>query len=138
MINKLLKMKLMVILLAGILFFGGCVQQSGPPETETSIQTTIEKTIEETTTLAEETTTLAEETTTLAECSRDSDCATGGCSSQVCGVRDKVKGIVTTCEWREEYSCLKKTVCGCVDGSCRWKETEEYRECMSRIGREVK
>lgn len=68
------------------------------------------------------------------ECSRDSDCGTGGCSNQVCGKKDKVQGIVTTCEYRTEYGCLKQTSCGCVSGKCEWKKTQEYQDCMKKLG----
>ena len=36
------------------------------------------------------------------ECSFDSDCGTGGCSGQICGHKDNVGGIMTTCEFRED------------------------------------
>jgi len=117
--------KILIGILLLSIFLSGCVQQ--PVELpETTIQ---ETTIEVST---------VKETTTLAECSQDSDCATGGCSGQVCGVKGKVEGIVTTCEWKDEYSCLKKTSCGCVDGSCRWKETREYKDCMAKLRGETK
>lgn len=64
------------------------------------------------------------------ECTIDADCSTGGCSGQICGAKDKVKDIVTTCEWREEYGCYKKTSCSCISGKCQWKETDEFLNCM--------
>lgn len=70
-----------------------------------------------------------------AECSADADCGTGGCSGQVCGQKDKVKGIITTCEYKLEYGCLKKTGCGCVSGKCEWKKTQEYMDCMKNFGK---
>ena len=54
------------------------------------------------------------------ECSSDSDCKTGGCSSQVCQSR-KESGLVTTCEWRECYDASKYGVaCKCAEGKCKW------------------
>ena len=64
------------------------------------------------------------------ECATDLDCGTGGCSGQICGTKDKVKDIVTTCEWKEEYGCYKETGCSCINGKCQWKETSEFLDCM--------
>ena len=67
------------------------------------------------------------------ECSSDLDCATGGCSGQICGVKEKVKDIITTCEYLEEYNCLRLSSCGCVDDKCQWEENNDYRECMNNF-----
>ncbi len=67
------------------------------------------------------------------ECTSDNDCGVGGCSGQVCGLKDKVKDIITTCEFRESYNCLKLTSCGCVDGKCEWIENQDYKECMEEL-----
>lgn len=67
------------------------------------------------------------------ECSKDSDCATGGCSGQVCTTAEKAPSIITTCEYLPEYDCLKKTSCGCVSGKCEWKKTQEYLDCMKGL-----
>ncbi|RLI91476.1 MAG: hypothetical protein DRO90_02335 [Candidatus Altiarchaeales archaeon] len=68
-----------------------------------------------------------------AECNVDDDCGTGGCSNQICGPKEKVKGIITTCEYRPEYECLKLTSCKCIKGKCKWEETEEYEECLEKL-----
>lgn len=67
-------------------------------------------------------------------CSSDSDCAVGGCSGQICALKEKAGDIITTCEWRSEYSCYRMTSCGCVQGTCRWKDTKEFTECLSNLG----
>ena len=41
------------------------------------------------------------------ECSSDSECSTGGCSSQLCGKKGSIEKAITTCDFKEEYSCLK-------------------------------
>ncbi len=64
------------------------------------------------------------------ECLYDSDCATAGCSGEVCAVKEKAKDIITTCVYKEEYDCLKKTSCSCVDYRCKWDETTQYKDCM--------
>lgn len=68
-----------------------------------------------------------------AECASDSGCGTGGCSGQVCGPKDAMAGLITTCEYRPEYDCLKLASCGCVEGSCQWRQSQLYRECIGRI-----
>lgn len=68
------------------------------------------------------------------ECIQNSDCAPAGCSGQVCVSADKAKDIITTCEFKEEYKCLKLTSCGCVSNKCQWKESEEYKECLEEVG----
>lgn len=64
------------------------------------------------------------------ECGTDSDCGAGGCSGQVCTTAAEAAGIITTCEYRAEYDCLKLTSCGCVEGKCAWKENADYRTCF--------
>src|SRR3989344_636877 len=64
--------------------------------------------------------------TAVNDCSIDADCAAGGCSGQICGKKDAVKDIITTCEFKEEYGCLKLTSCGCENKKCMWKENKEY------------
>jgi len=67
------------------------------------------------------------------ECSSDSDCAAAGCSSQLCVGADKASGIITTCEYKEEYSCLKLTSCGCINNKCSWNENENYLNCLEEV-----
>ncbi len=70
---------------------------------------------------------------TEAECSIDADCATAGCSGQLCVKADKAADTITTCEYKEEYGCLKLTSCGCNEGICGWAETPNYAECIKQI-----
>ncbi len=67
------------------------------------------------------------------ECTKDSDCGTGGCSGQVCTTAEKAKGVITTCEFLPEYGCLGLTSCGCVNGKCQWKENSAYSDCMDKL-----
>jgi|WetSurMetagenome_2_1015567.scaffolds.fasta_scaffold260297_2 eight-cysteine-cluster-containing protein len=81
------------------------------------------------------TTTAAATTTSITqECLTDSDCATGGCSGEVCTQKDKAPQVVTTCLMRPQYECLNVTSCGCVGGKCSWKDTVEYKRCLVRMG----
>ncbi len=57
-------------------------------------------------------------------------CKVGGCSGQICG-EAKEGGLVSTCEWREEYACYGSAVCERQkSGSCGWTETDELRKCL--------
>ncbi|MBI2508057.1 eight-cysteine-cluster domain-containing protein [Candidatus Woesearchaeota archaeon] len=67
------------------------------------------------------------------ECTSDSECAPAGCSGQICAPAEKTSEIITTCEYREEYSCLKLTSCGCVDNKCAWLENDNYKECLEEV-----
>jgi eight-cysteine-cluster-containing protein len=64
-----------------------------------------------------------------AECSSNRDCKTGGCSGTVCQPASEPP-VMTTCEWRPEYACYKKTACGCISGTCQWDKTEEFNTCV--------
>nr|MBI4156676.1 eight-cysteine-cluster domain-containing protein [Candidatus Woesearchaeota archaeon] len=67
------------------------------------------------------------------ECNSDSDCAPAGCSSQLCVQKEKASEIITTCEYKQEYECLKLTNCGCINNKCSWKENQEYKECIDNL-----
>ena len=66
-----------------------------------------------------------------AECSTDADCAAAGCSGQICTTATKAADIITTCEYRDEYSCLQYTNCGCTEGKCNWAQNTEYDACLA-------
>ena len=65
------------------------------------------------------------------ECIKDADCITGGCSGTICQSKDS-EPMITTCEWTEKYACYKLTSCGCIDGKCAWRETDEFNECIEK------
>lgn len=67
---------------------------------------------------------------TVDECLVDSDCGIGGCSDQICTSLEKAKNLITTCEWKETYWCLRETTCSCIKGKCEWKKTQEYLDCL--------
>ncbi|WP_148883109.1 CGP-CTERM-anchored Cys-rich protein [Thermococcus aciditolerans] len=48
------------------------------------------------------------------ECTSDADCATGGCSGEVCAPKKEAREIVTPCVYKPWYDCLSLTSCGCV------------------------
>lgn len=66
------------------------------------------------------------------ECTSDLDCARAGCSSQLCLPASQANGTMTTCEYVPEYACLAQTTCGCIGGSCGWRQTPEYLNCLNQ------
>ena len=59
-------------------------------------------------------------TSTYGKCQKDSDCISGGCSSQVCQSRSE-ESIITTCEWRECYNAKTYNLeCKCLNQKCQW------------------
>lgn len=57
-----------------------------------------------------------------------SSCRITGCSGQICSDTD----VVTTCEFKEEYSCYKKAICERqVGGECGWTKTTEFQACIN-------
>lgn len=67
------------------------------------------------------------------ECVSDADCATAGCSGQICTTTDRASGIVTTCEARPEYACLERTSCLCIAGFCRFEQNDLYQTCLDDL-----
>ncbi|WP_437808936.1 hypothetical protein [Sorangium sp. So ce1078] len=57
-------------------------------------------------------------------------CVVTGCSGQVCADADA--GVVTTCEWLEEYACYAEHgVCERGEsGECGWRATPELEACL--------
>ncbi len=55
-------------------------------------------------------------------------CFVGGCSSQLCS---DTPGMVSTCEYREEYACYKTAKCERqVSGQCGWTDSPELTMCI--------
>ncbi len=70
------------------------------------------------------------------ECKADSDCSKQGCSGQLCRSAS-AEPIMTTCEYRPEYDCIKMIDCGCVDGRCAWSKNAEYEKCVEEARNSV-
>ncbi|WP_042697439.1 CGP-CTERM-anchored Cys-rich protein [Thermococcus sp. PK] len=68
------------------------------------------------------------------ECRRDSECAVGGCSGEVCTTKDLAREIVTPCVYKEWYGCLRLTSCGCYNGFCTWKPNPDFEKCLKEHG----
>jgi len=68
------------------------------------------------------------------ECSKDSDCATGGCSGEICTTRENATKVISICVYRDWYGCLKLTSCGCVNGVCTWKSNDAFEQCLKEHG----
>lgn len=61
------------------------------------------------------------------ECTRDSDCAVGGCSGEVCSAE---AGVTTTCDVLGFSP--KGLGCGCLNGQCVWFRDVSYNESASQ------
>jgi hypothetical protein len=60
-------------------------------------------------------------------------CVVGGCSSQVC-TEDTGEPIITTCEFRPEYACLRESRCERQpDGACGWTPRAAYQLCIDEL-----
>ncbi len=56
-------------------------------------------------------------------------CFTGGCSGQICSDQE---GLISTCEWREEYACYQTATCERQSNDeCGWTETPELTTCLA-------
>jgi hypothetical protein len=57
-------------------------------------------------------------------------CFVGGCSGQICSDQE---GVISTCEWREEYACYQSATCEVQpSGDCGWTPTAELTACLGR------
>ncbi len=74
-----------------------------------------------------------QDNTSEIECNYNGDCSVSGCSGQICGKNDDVKDMVTTCEFLEEYACLKETSCSCIKDKCQWEKNNKYLNCLDKL-----
>ena len=60
------------------------------------------------------------------------ECIISGCSGEICA---PMPGL-SDCMWDPEYACLSQSECGNFGpgGSCGWKETDLYLQCLEDIG----
>lgn len=65
---------------------------------------------------------------TPGECKTDTDCATAGCSSEMCVTAVAAKDIITTCEMQACFAVLSQ--CGCVEGLCQWSVAPNARSML--------
>lgn len=52
------------------------------------------------------------------ECGRDADCATAGCSGEICVSNVRTEGLMGTCDHDACFAVLDR--CGCRAGRCSW------------------
>lgn len=69
----------------------------------------------------------------LIGCSTSNECVPAGCSSQLCVPVDEASSIITTCEFKEEYTCLALTECDLVNSTCQWIKNEDYLKCLEGV-----
>ncbi len=59
-------------------------------------------------------------------------CVPAGCSGTICAELSEAANIVTTCEYRAEYTCYKLTTCERqANGECGWTQTTEFASCLA-------
>jgi hypothetical protein len=59
--------------------------------------------------------------------STGSACRPTGCSGQLCSDEE----VITTCEYRAEYTCYKSAECKRqADGTCGWRQTQALKQCL--------
>ena len=64
-----------------------------------------------------------------------SACAVAGCSGQLCVSAEEAADVVTTCEYREAYSCYRSARCELqANGACGWTGTPELNACLRGTG----
>ncbi|MCH7492362.1 hypothetical protein IID19_02080 [Patescibacteria group bacterium] len=67
------------------------------------------------------------------ECTTDSDCFIGGCSSQLCLAKATESDLLSICDYRNEYSCYSQDNCLCKNNKCQWEGTSEFVECVIEL-----
>lgn len=60
------------------------------------------------------------------ECTTDADCATAGCSGEVCTTTAEAANVMTACEDKLCFKVLD--ACGCHEGRCTWTLKAEVPE----------
>lgn len=58
-------------------------------------------------------------------------CKIGGCASQLCFSNSTIEGNITTCDATQESLCLQNAICGNINGTCQWQDTQEYLTCKT-------
>jgi len=71
------------------------------------------------------------QTLPIGECQIDADCVKEGCSGTICQAGASEPSM-TTCEWKEAYSCYQEQNCGCVDNSCQWDAPSALQGCLAQ------
>ena len=75
---------------------------------------------------------IADQATSSAGFSPGSGCAIAGCSGQMCVSADEASTIITTCDYKAEYTCYKEALCELqASGKCGWTQTAELKECLA-------
>ena len=74
--------------------------------------------------------------TATPQCASDADCRTEGCSGELC-VPKSSEPRASICIFRPEYACLEMIDCGCIEGKCAWKTTDEYDACVEKKSQEA-
>lgn len=64
----------------------------------------------------------------------ENKCYIGGCSNELCLDKTVVYDVFSTCEYKEEYACLRYSQCEeQSNGNCGWTSTAEYTQCLNDL-----
>jgi hypothetical protein len=60
-------------------------------------------------------------------------CKKAGCSNILC-IDSNAKDTITTCEWKDEYSCYQSAKCERqADGKCGFTKDQEFQDCLNKL-----
>jgi eight-cysteine-cluster-containing protein len=65
------------------------------------------------------------------KCNSDSDCITGGPSSEVCALKEVLPKIGFSQNTTGLSDCSKLSKCKCIDGLCGWEPNKLFEECLA-------
>jgi eight-cysteine-cluster-containing protein len=66
------------------------------------------------------------------KCNSDSDCITGGPSSEVCALKEVLPKIKFSQNTTDASDCSKLSKCRCIGGLCRWEPNKLFEECLAK------
>jgi hypothetical protein len=66
-------------------------------------------------------------------------CVRGGCSGQLCvDASFALDGMITTCEWRDEYACYQEAECAVQpSGKCGFTPSPELQQCLNQFNNSI-
>lgn len=61
-------------------------------------------------------------------------CEVAGCSRHLCLPAGEAEGLMSTCEWQDEYECRQLAICERQpNGQCGFTETAESKACTEKL-----
>ncbi|MBX3040796.1 MAG: hypothetical protein KF789_08840 [Bdellovibrionaceae bacterium] len=64
-------------------------------------------------------------------------CVIAGCSKELCLSAEKAEGLMSTCQWKDEYRCAQMMTCELqADGECGFTPNEKSEACLKELPQE--